>query len=190
MGDWHPELKQFIPKSLISLDYSQAQQVLNGLHVFIASLERGRPATFVQRREEAKKKKYWYAEQAYIFDRGLADLYTMTWDDQGLILVTVTWIGQGADHILDDPKPRLRFEDVDRIVVPYQLAPEIQEPEFSSIRTPLGRDLELVFEARSSSKKSFWIGNKPEPAVDYGPSNRTSKSGGVGDVGIRLPEIR
>lgn len=161
IADWHPDLKQFVPMVQGALDAGEAQKVVNGLHVFLASLERGRPATFPGRIAQEKKEKYPAHEQSYIFDRALSDLYTMVWDATGLVLVTVTWIQGHATHILDDARPRLHFEDIDRIEVPYLLSPELEGPEWNTIRTPSGRDLELCFGATKARENgSFWIQNK------------------------------
>lgn len=162
MGDWHSELKQFVPMVRGPLDAVEAQKVINGLHVFLASLERGRPATFLENLNEQKKHKYPAHEQAYIFDRHLSDLYTMIWDSLGVTLVTVTWIQNGGLQILDEPHPRLRFQDVDQIAVPYMISPDLQGPDWNTIRTPAGRELELAF-GTLTKKPGFWIQNKPEP---------------------------
>lgn len=146
MADWHPEFRQFVPRSL-TLTYAEALGVMNGLHIFIASLERGRPSTKTERLTQRSHKKYHGKRNTFIFDRELRDNYTMIFDDRGLTLVTVTELSE--DHalcILDDLRPPCRFSDVDEIELPYALHCVLHDdPEFQSIRTPSGREIKLTY---------------------------------------------
>lgn len=147
MADWHPEFRQFVPKHT-TLDYSAAQGVMNALHVFVASLEKGRPATKVESVLRQNFEKYGHATQLYIFDRPLLDIYTLIPHNNLLTLVTVTAIQKRFAHtVLDDPKPPCRFEEVCEIQVPYLLLDSALhgEPELQSIRTPAGRSLPIIW---------------------------------------------
>lgn len=146
MGDWHPELKQFVPRSVM-LDVPQAQGVMNALHVFVASLESGRPATCSERWTRHHFLKY-RRQPCFIFDRPLQDLYTFAVDQRGAILVTFTALSGGrADQMLDDPAPQFRFSQVDEIRLPYVLECALHgDPEFLSIRTPAGREIPLSYD--------------------------------------------
>ncbi len=162
MGDWHPEFRQFVPKGIM-LDFPGAQGVQNGLHIFIASLENGRPAARSESRTERLSRKYRNVRQCFIFDRPLLDLYTIVVEPTRLSLVTVTAIEEWrALRVLDDPSPPVRFSDVREIELPYLLGcTMIGDPEFESIRTPAGRELRLIFngshpvlDARSCREKA------------------------------------
>jgi hypothetical protein len=147
MADWHPEFRQFVPKGVV-LGYPQALGVQNALHIFIASLEQGRPATRSEKARRRLAEKYPWARSLFIFDRPLQDLYTLLLGPEGLTLVTVTAMeDERAVQVLDDLKPPARFADVDEIRLPYVLACPLQgDPEFLSIRTPAGRELRVSYD--------------------------------------------
>ena len=146
MGDWHKEFRQFVPRGLL-LDYPQALGVLNGLHVFVASLERGRPSMRSEKESRRIARKYGNFS-FFIFDRPLQDRYTLVREHYGLSLVTVTAIDdEHADQMLDDPHPPARFADVDEIRLPYALNGVLQDdPEFLSLLTPAGREIRLSYD--------------------------------------------
>jgi hypothetical protein len=145
MGDWHPELRQFVPRGIL-LDFGQAQGVLNALHIFVASLESGRPSMRSEKRTRRMTEKYRAVRQCFIFDRPLMDLYTIVIEPR-VSLVTMTAVDQiMALQILDDPSPPFRFSDVLQLELPYRLTGEAAEdPQFDVITTPKGRELGLIF---------------------------------------------
>ena len=149
MGDWQPDLKQFVPRNLV-LDVPQAQGVLNALHVFLAGIESGRPSTCSEKWARVHRSKY-HRQPCFIFDRPLQDLYTFSVGASGVVLVTFTSIGDShATQILDDLAPQFRFSEVDEIRLPYVLNCALQgDPEFLSIRTPAGREIPLSYDIDS-----------------------------------------
>jgi len=154
MGDWHPEFRQFVPTKS-PLDYEQAQGVINALHVFVASLESGRPSTKTQKRMDHLAEKYQGAEHFWIFDRPLGDIYQMVVDGRGLTLVTVTALqGSHADAILDDLRPAYSFDQVDEIALPYVLGPKAISAEFLSLRTPAGREIRISYDVHHPRPKT------------------------------------
>lgn len=137
--------KPFVPKGQI-LGQDAALGVMNGLHIFVASLERGRPSEMTERVARQKEMKYVGQERIYVFDRALADLYQLALDDRGLSLLTVTWLNDERRFtILDELRPLATFENVTSISVPYILAPEVDPSEYSYLVTPQGRYLEIQF---------------------------------------------
>lgn len=159
MADWHPDFRQFVPKAIL-LDYPQALGVMNGLHVFLASLEAGRPSTLSEKNTRWMTDKYVGLKHFCIFDRQLRDLYTMVVRGPEITLVTVTEIEKHrCGRNLDDLRPPCTFADVDAIRVPYALNCALQgDPEFSSIRTPQGRELALSYDFQWKPK----IGRSPK----------------------------
>jgi len=146
MGDWHPDLKQFVPRSLM-LDVPQAQGVLNALNIFVSGLEGGRPATCSEKWTRRHIRKY-HRPPTFIFDRQLQDLYTFVVDPRGAVMVTFTTISDGhAVQMLDNPSPLFRFSQVDEIRVPYALGCALHDdPEFLSLRTPAGREIPISYD--------------------------------------------
>lgn len=166
MGDWHPDFKQFIPKHAC-LDYDQAQGVINGLHVFLASLESGRPSTRSEKRMQVLATKYPHVRSLSIFDRPLGDLYKMVLDHSGLTLVTVTWLAPNlALEILDEPHPACTFSDIDTLALTYGLSPEIEyDTDFKFIKTPRGRILPIKYSFKPkppADAKEDWLPGKRE----------------------------
>ncbi len=147
MADWHPEFRQFVPRPGF-LNYPQAQGVINGLHIFLSSLEGGRPSVGTESATRRMQARYPTKKHFFILDRKLQDLYTMLVYRASITLVTVTAIDD--DHALkmvDDFKPTCRFSDVDEIRLPYLLNCVLKDdPEFTSIRTPAGREIRLVYD--------------------------------------------
>lgn len=145
MAEWHPEFKQFVPRGDL-LDDRGALGVMNGLHIFVASLESGRPSTVVERVVEYRQQKYQKYRPVYIFDRALSDFYQMQLDQRGLVLLTVTYLHSGQEKtVLDEPRPMVSFDDVTEITVPYALKPDVDLSNCSFLQTPAGRYIDIHF---------------------------------------------
>ncbi len=145
MADWHPDLRQFVP-TRFPLDAENAQRALNGLHVFVAGLERGRPCIKPQDLTQTARLKYPVTGRPFLlYDWELEDFYRMGLDRSGLTLITVTAIKRRDASIIDEPRPVASFRDVDEIRLPYPLAREVDRGEFRSLVSPSGREIAITF---------------------------------------------